>query len=68
MERRIKVHILGREEVEEVTPQEAERILENIHNDPVGGLVVDVKTGKVIWRIGPEVEEIKILEQWLGGG
>ena len=68
MERMIKVRIFGREKVEEVTLQEAERILENIHNDPVGGLVVDVKTGKVIWQIGPEVEEIKILEQWLGGG
>jgi len=68
MERMIKIHILGKEEVEEVTLQEAERILENIQNDPIGGLVVDVKTGKVIWQIGPDVEEIKILEQWLGGG
>ena len=68
MERMIRVHILGREGVEEVTLQEAEKILEKIHNDPVGGLVVDARTGKVIWEIGPEIEEIKILEQWLGGG
>ena len=68
MERTIKVHTLGKEKVEEVTLQEAERLLENVYNDPVGGLVVDVRTGEVIWQIGPEVEEIRILEQWLGGG
>jgi len=68
MERTIKVHTLGKEKVEEVTLQEAERLLENVYNDPVGGLVVDVRTGEVIWPIGPEVEEIRILEQWLGGG
>ena len=68
MTRLIKVHILGGEEIKEVTLQEAQKILEDIYNDPVGGLVVDVSTGKVIWKIGPDVEEIRVLEQWLGGG
>ena len=68
MTRLIKVHTLGGEEIKEVTLQEAQKILEDIYNDPVGGLVVDVSTGKVIWKIGPDVEEIRVLEQWLGGG
>ena len=62
------MHTLGEEETKEVTLQEAQKMLEDIYNDPVGGLVVDVSTGKVIWKIGSDVEEIRILEQWLGGG
>lgn len=68
MERMIKIHTLGKEKVEEVTFKEAERILENVYNDPVGGLVVDVRTGEVIWQIGPDVEEIRVLGHMLGGG
>ena len=67
MTRMIKVRIFGKEKIE-VTRQEAERILEKTYNDPVGGIVVDARTGEVIWQIGPDVEEIMVLEQWLGGG
>lgn len=68
MTRMIKVRTIGKETIEEVNLAEAERILERIYNDPVGGLVVDAKTRKPIWKIGPDVEEIIVLEQWLGGG
>lgn len=68
MTRMIKVRILGKETIEQVNLSEAERILEKTYNDPVGGLVVDAKTRKIIWQIGPDVEEILVLEQWLGGG
>jgi predicted ThiF/HesA family dinucleotide-utilizing enzyme len=63
MPRLIKVHTLGEEEIKQVTLQEAEKSLEKTYNDPTRGLVVDVRTGKVIWEIGPEVKEISVLEQ-----
>ena len=68
MVRTIRVRTIGQEEVKEVTLQEAERILEDTYNDSFGGLVADVRTGEVIWRISPNVEEIIIIEQMLGGG
>jgi len=42
--------------------------LEEIYNDPLGGLVADGKTNEVIWQIGSDVEEIIVLEMMLGGG
>jgi hypothetical protein len=68
MARLIKVHTLGEEEIREVTLEEAEMILQETYNSPVGGVVADVRTGEVIWQISPDVEEIIILEQVLGGG
>lgn len=68
MVRVIKVHTFGKEEVREVTIQEAEKLLEDTYNDPVGGLVADARTGEVISHIGPDIEEIVIIEQMLGGG
>lgn len=68
MERMIRVRTIGKGTIQEVTLQEAQRIVEEIYNDRVGGLAMDAKTGKVIWQIGPEVEEIKILEQSFIGG
>ncbi len=68
MSRRIKVRTLGKETVREVDLFEAQRLLERIYKDPVGGLVIDAKSRQVIWEIGPEVEEMIIMEQWLGGG
>jgi hypothetical protein len=66
MVRMIRVHSIGKAE-KEVTLQEAEKILEDTYNDPIGGLVADATTGEVIWRIEPEVKEIVILHI-LGGG
>ena len=68
MTRKIKVRTLGSKEIREVTIQEAERILEDTYNDPVGGLVADARTGEVIYKISPHIEQIVIMEQMLGGG
>jgi hypothetical protein len=68
MTRKIKVRTLGSKEIREVTIQEAEKILEDTYNDPVGGLVADARTGEVIYKISPNVEQIVIMEQMLGGG
>ena len=68
MTRIIKVHTLGSDEIREVTLEEAERIREDTCNDPMGGLVADFRTRQVIPKIGPNVEEIIIVEQMLGGG
>jgi hypothetical protein len=68
MTRKIKVRTIGSTEIREVTIQEAEKILEDTYNDPVGGLVADARTGEIIYKIKPDVEKIIIMEQMLGGG
>lgn len=68
MTRMIMVRYLGQKEMKQVSLEEAKRILEKVYNDPIGGMVADAKTRKVIWEIGPEVEEIVVMEQMLGGG
>jgi hypothetical protein len=64
----VKVRFIGKTEVREVTLEEAQQILENTCNDPVGGMVIDAKTGETIYKIGPDVSEIIVIEQMLGGG
>jgi hypothetical protein len=68
--RMIKVHISGRTglQTKEVTLEEAETILRETYADSLGGLVADRRTGEVISEIGPDVEELFILEQMIGGG
>ena len=70
MVRMIKVHTLGRNgtEIKEVSLQEAERILKDTYADPLGGLVADRRTGEVIWEIGPNIEELFIVDHMIGGG
>lgn len=68
MTRKIKVRTIGSTEIREVTIEEAEKILEDTYNDPVGGLVADARTGEIIYKIKPDVEKIIIMEQMLGGG
>jgi hypothetical protein len=70
MERMIKVHILGRDgiEIKEVNLKEAERILKETYADPLGGLVADKRTGEVIWELAPNVEELIVVDQMIGGG
>lgn len=68
MTRMIEVRLLGSGEVRKVTVQEAEKILEDTYNDPVGGFVTDERTGEVIYQISPNTEKIVIIEQMLGGG
>jgi hypothetical protein len=66
MERMIQVFTITGE-VKTVTLIEAEKIVQATYDDRIGGLVVDLETNEVIWRIGPNVEKIKIV-QMLGGG
>ena len=68
--RTIKVHILGRNgrEIKEVSLEEAKTILKETFADSLGGLVVDQRTGQVIWEIGPNVEEVLIVNLMVGGG
>ena len=68
VERVIKVRTIGKEETREMTLQEAQKLLDDTYNDPLGGLVADAKTGIVIWQIAPDIKEIIIMEQMLGGG
>jgi hypothetical protein len=70
MARMIKVHVLGRNglETKEVSLEEAERILKETYADSLGGLVTDKRTGKVIEEIGPDVEELLIINYIIGGG
>jgi hypothetical protein len=64
----VKVRILGSRDVREVTIEEATEILEDTYNDPLGGLVADARTGEIIWQISPDIEEIVVIEQMIGGG
>ena len=70
MARMIKVHILGRNglEIKEVSLEEAGTILKETYADSLGGLVADRRTGEVIGEIGPNVEELFIVDQMIGGG
>ena len=70
MARMIKVHVLGRNglETKEVSLEEAERILKETYADSLGGLVTDKRTRKVIEEIGPDVEELLIINYIIGGG
>ena len=52
----------------EVTVEEAKGILEETYSDPLGGLVADAKTEKVIYQIDPDLEEIFVLDTIIGGG
>jgi len=52
-------------EIEEVGLDEAKLILEDATT--WGWIVADAKTQKVIWEIGPEVEEIMIIGMLAGG-
>lgn len=68
MEKMITVRVMGAKETRQVTLEEARKILDKVYNDPIGGLVADAKTRQVIWTIGPDVEEILIMEKMFGGG
>jgi hypothetical protein len=66
----VKVHIMGRkgEEQREVSFEEAERLVKETYEDPLGGLVADAKTKEIIWEMRPDIEEIVILGEIIGGG
>ena len=70
MVRKIKVHTFshGKEEVREVNPEVAEKILKDIGVDPFRRPVIDLKTGEEIWEIRPDIEDILIVPELAGGG
>jgi hypothetical protein len=68
MAKMVRVRVIGNSQSREVTLEEARELLEKTYNDPIGGMVADAKTGKVIWQISPETEEILIIEEMIGGG
>jgi hypothetical protein len=68
MVRMIRARTLHSSEVREITEAEARKILIDTYNDPLGGLIVNARTNEVIYRISPDIEEIVIIEQMLGGG
>jgi len=68
MEKMIAVRVMGAKEAKQVTLEEARKIMDEVYNDPIGGLVADARTRQVIWAIGPDVEEILIMEKMFGGG
>jgi hypothetical protein len=68
MTKMVRVRVIGNSEVREVTFEEAGEILEKTYSEPLGGIVADAKTGEVIWQLGPDTEEILIIEQMIGGG
>jgi hypothetical protein len=68
MPQKIKVRALHSLEIREITLEEAEKLLRDIYRDPLGGLIADAATNQVIYRLTPEIKEIIIIEQMLGGG
>jgi hypothetical protein len=66
MERTIQIFTTTGE-VKTVNLTEAEKIIQDTYDDHIGGLVVNLDTNEVIWRLGPNVKNIKIV-QMLGGG
>ena len=67
-DRMITVRIMGTDTVRNVTLEEARKILDETYDSALGGLVADARTREIIWQIGPETEEILIIEQMIGGG
>ena len=68
MEKVITVRVMGKKESKQVTLEEAEKIMEQVWEDPIGGLVANAKTRQVIWKLEPDVDEILIMEKMFGGG
>jgi hypothetical protein len=62
-ERTVKVrYYYAGGEIKEVSEKDAKMILNETYSSSYGGLVIDVKTNRVIYEINSDVEEIIILE------
>ena len=68
MTRMISIYMHSSGETKTVTLEEAHRIVDAEFNDPEGGIIIDAKTLRAIYHIGPETEGIIIMEQMLGTG
>jgi len=64
----VTIRIFGKRESRQVSIEEAEKIVNETYNNPLGGIVVDAKTHETISHVGPDMDEIIIIEQMLGGG
>ncbi len=51
--------------VTEVTVDEANKIIKDVAD--WGALVLDAKTKEIIWEVGPDSEEIEVIEMLQGG-
>jgi hypothetical protein len=67
MRGKIKVRFASGGE-KELTVEEAKKLLAETYSDPMGGLVADAKTERVIYQIEPGIEEIFVLDTIIGGG
>ena len=68
MEKLITVRVMGKKETKQVTLEEARKIMEQVLDDPIGGIVANAKTRQVIWKLESDVDEILIMEKMFGGG
>jgi hypothetical protein len=68
LQRKVKVRFMGTEETKEVSSEEAVKIIDDIYRDDMGGFVVNAKTLEIITQLVPDVEEIVVIQQVLGGG
>jgi hypothetical protein len=68
MAKMVKVRIIGSAEVKELTLEEAQEIVDSVYIGALGGFAADAKTGRILSKIGPDIEEIVVVEQMLGGG
>ncbi len=64
----VTIRIFGKKETQQVSVEEAQKIIDDTYNNPVGGIVVDAKTHETISHLRPDNEEIINIEQMLGGG
>jgi hypothetical protein len=64
----VTIRTFGRKDMQQVSLEDAQKIIDETYNNPVGGIVVDARTHEVVSQITPEIEEVIIIEQMLGGG
>jgi hypothetical protein len=64
----VTVKIFGKVQIRQVSLEEAQKIVDETYNNPTGGIVVDGKTHETVSQLGPDTEEIIIIEEMLGGG
>jgi hypothetical protein len=67
MTRKIKVYQLGRKGLEytEVDIEEAKQIIKVAAS--WGSIVIDLETKEIIWDIGPDTNEIEVVDMLAGG-
>jgi hypothetical protein len=64
----VKIKTLPGGDEKEVSFEEAQELLEETYTKPGGGFVVDAQTGGVLYQLDPDISDIIIVEEMLGGG